>query len=109
MSPLLSHVYELGMMEALALPQTECFTSAVQFARAEGIVAAPESSHAIAAAVREAQVAKETGEEKAILIALSGHGHFDLAAYDAFLSGTMVDEETTPERFAEALAALPQV
>jgi tryptophan synthase beta chain len=109
MSPLVSHVYELGLMEADALPQTECFTSAVQFARAEGIVAAPESSHAVAAAVREARAAKETGEEKVILIALSGHGHFDLAAYDAFLSGRMTDEETSPERFAEALAALPQV
>ena len=109
MSPLVSHVYESGLMEALALPQTECFAAAVQFARTEGIVPAPESSHAIAAAVREALAAKESGEEKSILIALSGHGHFDLAAYDDYLNGRMVDEETSPERFAEALAQLPVV
>jgi tryptophan synthase beta chain len=102
-------VYESGLMEALALPQTECFAAAVQFARTEGIVPAPESSHAIAAAVREAQAATESGQEKSILIALSGHGHFDLAAYDAYLNGRMVDEETSPERFASALAQLPVV
>ncbi len=109
MSPLVSHIYDSGLMEALALPQTECFAAAVQFARTEGIVPAPESSHAIAAAVREANAATEAGQERSILIALSGHGHFDLAAYDAYLGGQMVDEETTPERFEQALAALPQV
>jgi tryptophan synthase beta chain len=109
MSPLVSHIYESGLMEAVALPQTECFAAAVQFARTEGILPAPESSHAIAEAVREAQEAKESGQEKSILIALSGHGHFDLAAYDAYLGGRMVDEETSPERFAEALAQLPPV
>jgi tryptophan synthase beta chain len=109
MSPLVSHVYESGLMEAVALPQTECFAAAVQFARTEGIVPAPESSHAIAAAVREAEEAKRAGQEKAILIALSGHGHFDLAAYDDYLGGRLVDEETSPERFAEALAHLPAV
>jgi tryptophan synthase beta chain len=109
MSPLVSHVYESGLMEALALPQTECFAAAVQFARTEGIMPAPESSHAIAAALREAAAAKDSGQEKAILIALSGHGHFDLAAYDAYLGGRMVDEETSPERFAEALAQLPSI
>jgi tryptophan synthase beta chain len=109
MSPLVSHVFEEGLMEATALPQTECFDAAVQFARSEGIVAAPESSHAIAEAIREARAATAAGEERAILIALSGHGHFDLAAYDAYLGGRMSDEETSPERFAEALAGLPQV
>lgn len=109
MSPLLSHVYELGLIEALALPQTECFAAAVQFARAEGIVPAPEPTHAIAACVREALACKESGEEKVILTALCGHGHFDLAAYDAYLSGRMVDEDVTDERFAGALADLPQV
>jgi tryptophan synthase beta chain len=109
MSPLLSHVYELGLIEALALPQTECFRAAIQFARTEGIVPAPEPTHAIAACIREALAAKESGEETVILTALCGHGHFDLAAYDAFLSGRMTDEAVTDERFAAALEDLPQV
>jgi tryptophan synthase beta chain len=109
MAPLLSHVYELGMMEAEAVPQTECFAAAVQFARTEGILPAPEPTHALALAVREALKAKETGEETVILTALSGHGHFDLAAYDSYLNGNMADEEVSDERFAEALATLPHV
>ncbi|HEX7188534.1 MAG TPA: TrpB-like pyridoxal phosphate-dependent enzyme [Actinomycetes bacterium] len=109
MSPLISHVYELGLMEAVAIPQTECFTAAVQFARAEGIVPAPEPTHALAACIREALACKESGEEKVILTALCGHGHFDLAAYDAFLGGRIVDEELTDERFAGPLTRLPQV
>ena len=109
MSPLLSHVHQLGLMEAVAVPQTECFAAAVQFARAEGIVPAPESSHAIATAVRAALEAKENGEEKVILTALSGHGHFDMAAYDAYLSGRMTDEQVNDTRFADALTDLPQV
>jgi tryptophan synthase beta chain len=96
-------------MEAVAVPQTECFAAAVQFARTEGIVPAPEPTHAIALAVREALKAKETGEETVILTALCGHGHFDLAAYDAYLSGSMVDEEVSDARFAEALATIPEV
>jgi tryptophan synthase beta chain len=109
MSPLLSHVYELGLVEAMALPQTECFTAAIQFARTEGIVPAPEPTHAIAACIREAMAAKESGEETVILTALCGHGHFDLAAYDTFLSGRLVDEEVSDERFARALEDLPEV
>jgi tryptophan synthase beta chain len=109
MSPLLSHVYELGLIEALALPQTECFSAAVQFARTEGILPAPEPTHAIAACIREALAAKESGEETVILTALCGHGHFDLAAYDTFLSGRLVDEDVSDERFAEALESLPRV
>jgi tryptophan synthase beta chain len=109
MSPLLSHVYELGLIEALALPQTECFAAALQFARTEGIVPAPEPTHALAAAIREAQACTESGEEKVILTALCGHGHFDLAAYDSYLAGRMVDEDVPDERFAAALADLPQV
>ncbi len=109
MSPLLSHVHELGLLEALAVPQTECFEAAVQFARTEGIVPAPESSHALAAAVREAHAATAAGEERVIVIALSGHGHFDLAAYDAFLNGRMVDEKPDDTRFAASLAELPTV
>jgi tryptophan synthase beta chain len=109
MSPLLSHVYELGLIEAIALPQTECFSAAVQFARTEGIVPAPEPTHALAACIREALAAKESGEERVILTALCGHGHFDLAAYDTFLSGRLVDEDVPDERFAQALESLPEV
>jgi tryptophan synthase beta chain len=109
MSPLLSHIYELGLIEAMALPQTECFAAALRFARTEGIVPAPEPTHAIAACIREAQACTESGEEKVILTALCGHGHLDLAAYDAYLAGRMVDEDVTDERFAAALTDLPTV
>jgi tryptophan synthase beta chain len=109
MAPLISHVYELGLMEAQSVPQTECFSAAIQFARTEGIVPAPEPTHAIALAIREALKAKETGEETVILTALCGHGHFDLAAYDQYLRGAMVDEDVPDERFAEALASIPAV
>ena len=109
MAPLISHLYELGMMDAASVPQTECFAAALQFARTEGIVPAPEPTHAIALAIREALKAKETGEETVILTALCGHGHFDLAAYESFLNGTMVDEDFTDERLAAALATLPEV
>lgn len=109
MAPLISHIYELGLIEAESVPQTECFAAAIQFARTEGIVPAPEPTHAIAKAVEAALLAKETGEETVILTALCGHGHFDLAAYDSYLTGSLVDEEVSDERFAEALATLPQV
>jgi tryptophan synthase beta chain len=107
MGPLISHVYELGLMDAVAVPQTECFAAAVQFARTEGIVPAPEPTHAIALAIREALKAKETGEETVILTALCGHGHFDLTAYDDYLAGRLVDEDVTEERFAAGLATIP--
>jgi tryptophan synthase beta chain len=106
MSPTIRAV---GLMEAVALPQTECFTAGVRFARSEGIVAAPEPTHAIAAAVREAARAKETGEETVILTAVCGHGQFDLAAYDDFLHGRLVDEDVTEARLAAGLATVPAV
>jgi tryptophan synthase beta chain len=109
MSPLISHIYELGMMEAVAIPQLECFGAAMQFVRTEGILPAPEPTHAIAAAIREALACKESGEEKVILTALCGHGHFDLAAYDSYLSGQMVDEEVTDARFEAGLSTVPVV
>ncbi len=109
MSPLISHVYELGLMTAAAVPQTECFEAGILFARTEGILPAPEPTHALAEAIREARACVETGEEKVIVTALCGHGHFDLAAYDAFLNGRLVDEETPDERFAPALAELPTI
>ncbi|HLK94528.1 MAG TPA: TrpB-like pyridoxal phosphate-dependent enzyme [Nocardioidaceae bacterium] len=109
MSPLISHVYELGLMEAISVAQTECFDAAVTFARSEGIVPAPEPTHALAACIREALACKASGEEKVILTALCGHGHFDMAAYDAYLGGRLVDEEVGDERFADPLTRLPQV
>jgi len=109
MSPLISHVYELGLMEAVAIPQRECFDAALTFARTEGIIPAPEPTHAIAAAVREAKACAESGEEKVILTALCGHGHFDLAAYESYLDGRMVDEDVPDSRFADSMASIPQV
>ena len=109
MSPLVSHIYELGLAEAVAIPQVECFTAALQFARTEGIVPAPEPTHAIAAAVREALRCKETGEEKVILTALCGHGHLDLAAYEKFLAGEMTDFDLSDEALAAAMAQVPVI
>jgi tryptophan synthase beta chain len=107
MAPLISHIYELGLMEAIAIDQTECFAAAVQFARTEGIVPAPEPTHALAATVREALACKEFGEEKVIVTALCGHGLLDLAAYDAFLHGSMVDSGLSDAALAAALATVP--
>lgn len=109
MAPLISHVYELGLMEAISVQQTEAFAAGLQFARTEGILPAPEPTHALAACIREALECKESGEEKVILTALCGHGHFDLAAYDSYLSGRMTDEDVSPERFREALATVPAI
>src|SRR3954454_4391930 len=110
MSPLISHLYASGELDAVAKPQTECFRAGVLFARTEGIVPAPEPTHALAAAIEEALRCKETGEDKVILTALCGHGHLDLAAYDAYLSGRMTDPEWTEDdqaAMAEALTRLP--
>ena len=109
MSPLVSHIVELGLMEAVAIGQVECFEAALQFARTEGIIPAPEPTHAIAGALREAAECRESGEEKVILIALCGHGHFDMAAYDTFLSGELHDYEYPSEAIAAALAEVPVV
>ena len=109
MSPLVSHIVELGLMEAEAIGQVECFEAALQFARTEGIIPAPEPTHAIAGALREAKECRESGEEKVILIALCGHGHFDMAAYDTFLSGELHDYEYPSEAIAAALAEVPVV
>jgi len=109
MSPLLSHMYELGLFEAVAKPQRECFAAALTFARAEGIIPAPEPSHAVAAVVEEARKCAETGEEKVILTALCGHGHFDMVAYERYLSGEMTDFELPQDRIDTALASLPKV
>jgi tryptophan synthase beta chain len=92
MAPMVSHLVDQGFIDAKAYPQTSCFAAAIQFAREEGIIPAPESSHAIRAAIDEALEAREAGEERVILFNLSGHGHFDMAAYDAYLSGKLIDE-----------------
>ena len=109
MAPLISHVYELGFMEAVAIQQTECFQAALQFARTEGIIPAPEPTHAIAAAIREALECKRTGEKKVILMAMCGHGHFDLAAYEMYLRGDMVDLSHSDDKLEESLAAIPKI
>ena len=90
-APLVCKLYDLGYISAVAYKQTEVFEAAVTFARTEGIVPAPESSHAIKKAIDEALRCKETGEEKVILFNLSGHGYFDLSAYDSYLSGELED------------------
>ena len=107
MSPLLSHIYELGLIEAVAKPQRECFEAGVLFARTEGIVPAPEPTHALAVTIEEARRCAESGEQKVILTALCGHGHFDMSAYDQYLSGRMEDFEMPAERVQEALTRLP--
>lgn len=109
MAPLISHVYELGLLEAEAVGQTACFEAGLQFARTEGIVPAPEPTHALAVTIAEAQACAETGEEKVILTALCGHGHFDLGAYDRYLSGEMEDYAYPEAKVAEALSRIPAV
>ncbi len=109
MSPLLSHLFELGMFEAVAKPQRECFAAGVLFARTEGIVPAPEPTHALAEAIEEARRCAQTGEEKVILTALCGHGHFDMSAYQRYLSGEMEDFELSQDKIDNALSRLPDV
>ncbi|RMG59908.1 MAG: TrpB-like pyridoxal phosphate-dependent enzyme [Deltaproteobacteria bacterium] len=108
-APLVSQLYNEGFIEAQAYHQTEVFKSAVLFARTEGILPAPESSHAVHSAIVEAKRADEEGREKTILFNLSGHGFFDLAAYDDYLSGKLVDYEYPEEKIREALERLPKV
>jgi tryptophan synthase beta chain len=109
MSPLISHLKETGMLEAEAKSQLDCFAAGVQFARTEGIVPAPEPTHALAATVDEALRCKESGEAKVILTALCGHGHLDLPAYDAYLSGAMQDKHIDDAAIDAAIASLPPV
>jgi tryptophan synthase beta chain len=108
-APLVSQLLDAGLIEAKAFGQTGCFEAAVLFSRSEGIIPAPESSHAIKAAVDEALNAKEEGKERTILFNLSGHGHVDMAAYDAFLSGGLEDYAYPEEAIRESLANLPKV
>lgn len=109
MSALLSQLYDDGLMEAVAVPQTEVFAAAEQFARVEGILPAPESSHAIKVAIDEALKCKETGEEKTIVFCLTGTGYFDMFAFERFHNGEMDDYVPTDEEIAASIAKLPKV
>jgi tryptophan synthase beta chain len=109
MAPMVSHVKELGLCDARSYAQTECFAAAVQFARAEGIVPAPESSHAVKAALDEALVCKAEGKSRSILFNLSGHGHFDMQAYTDFFAGNLRDPNFADDELQAALDALPTV
>ena len=106
---IVSQLLKDGMMEAVDVPQSETFKAGLLFAKAEGIIPAPESTHAIAAAIREAEKCKETGEEKVILFNLSGHGLIDMAAYDQYLAGSLQDYEVTDEEVAKNVAELEQI
>jgi tryptophan synthase beta chain len=109
MSPLVSHLKELGAIEARSVHQVPCFEAGVQFARTEGILPAPEPTHALKVAIDEAMEAKEAGESRVILFNLCGHGHFDLAAYEKYLAGTLEDYEYPASAVETALAGLPSV
>ncbi len=109
MSSILSELYDQGLMEATSVKQTEVFEAAEQFARVEGILPAPESSHAIRVAIDEALKCKETGEEKTIVFGLTGTGYFDMVAYEKFHDGKMSDYIPTDEELAASLAKVPQV
>ena len=108
-APSLCGLVKAGMVEARAYKQNETFAAAVQFARTEGIIPAPEPAHAIKAVMDEAEAAKQAGEDRVILFGLCGHGNFDLGAYDAYLSGSLEDPEFSEADMEEALARLPDV
>ena len=109
MSPILSELYDQGMMEAVSVPQTSVFDAAETFARVEGILPAPESSHAIKVALDEAIKCRETGEEKTIVFGLTGTGYFDLVAYEKYHNGQMDDYIPTDEELARFAAKLPKI
>lgn len=109
MAPLVSHCKELGLMEAVAYNQVECFAAGVLFARHEGIVPAPESNHAVKAAIEEALRCKREGTSETILFCLSGHGHFDMASYQKYFAGELSDESYNEDDLNAALAGLPKV
>ena len=109
MAPLVSHVVHEGMVEAVALHQDECFAAAVEFARTQGIVPAPESSHALAQVRREALAAKEAGAEPVIVVGLSGHGLLELGAYESYLGGRLENDPLSDSDLESSLAGLPQV
>jgi tryptophan synthase beta chain len=107
MAPLVSHVMDLGLAEATTVQQLDAFAAGIQFARSEGIIPAPEANHAVAAAIREALIAKEEGRERTILFVLSGHGHFDMQSYIDYQAGKLENYDYPAEEIAMALAGLP--
>ncbi|MFN2126974.1 MAG: TrpB-like pyridoxal phosphate-dependent enzyme, partial [Anaerolineales bacterium] len=109
MAPIICHLHKLGFVEARAVPQLATFEAGVTFARTEGIISAPETDHAIRVVIDEALKCKETGEAKTILLAHSGHGHFDMSAYEAYLAGKLQDYEYPEKAVQAALKELPEV
>ncbi|MCO5108249.1 MAG: TrpB-like pyridoxal phosphate-dependent enzyme [Burkholderiaceae bacterium] len=109
MAPLVSHLKDLNLIEAVAYHQKECFAAGIQFARSEGILPAPEANHAVKGAIEEALRCKREGRSETILFNLCGHGHFDMAAYMAYSAGTLTDQSYSEQELAMALAGLPSV
>ena len=109
MAPIICHLRKLGLVEAQAVHQLSTFEAGITFARTEGILSAPETNHAIRVTIDEALKCKESGESKVILLAHSGHGHFDMPAYESYLSGKLTDYDYPEEKVKEALASLPQM
>ena len=109
MASIICELWDQNLLDMYAIAQMETFSAAITFAKAEGIVAAPEAAHGIAGAIREALAAKEAGEERVILFNLCGHGHFDMSAYDAYLAGELSNYEYPQEEIDRALEALPQI
>jgi tryptophan synthase beta chain len=106
-SALLSQLCHEGFIDAVAIPQIETFQAGVQFARTEGLIPAPESTHAIAATIREAKLCTETGEPKTLLFNLSGHGHFDMSSYDRYFAGELEDYDYPEQAIKDSLSHLP--
>jgi len=109
MAPMVSHIQELGFVEPRAFKQKTCFDAGIQLARAEGILPAPEATHAVRAAIDEALVCKKEGKSRVILFNLCGHGHFDMTAYSAYFAGNLEDRDYDQKSLDSALAQLPQV
>jgi tryptophan synthase beta chain len=109
MSPLISHLVKLGYLEAIAVPQLATFEAGIKFARTEGYISAPETDHAIKVTIDEALKCREEGKSKVIVLNHSGHGHFDMGAYDAYLSGKLEDYEYPEAKIKEAQTKLPQI
>ena len=101
---IVSQLLKDGLIEAVAVPQLETFAAAVKFARTEGLVAAPETAHAIAQVIREAETAKKDGKSRTILFNFSGHGHFDLSAYEQYLAGALTDHEISDNDIEKFIA-----
>jgi tryptophan synthase beta chain len=109
MGPMVSHVLDLGLIEATTAHQLDAFAAGIQFARSEGIIPAPESNHAVAEAINEALRAKEEGRQRTIVFSLSGHGHFDMQSYIAYQAGQLENYAYPEEEIAMALAGLPSL